>query len=162
MYVVVITLISVVLLTNMHCAMIQSLDDYIHGFKFRQTVHIEPLYMYSQKHIRLCKTVKIIQLILNRMHLAIEFEPYAPRFTLYPRRGCRETSERSLSEVSPRCPHFTIVGKPMTGDKPIAVCSQSLSYVSTISPLVAFYAIHGRKVELLLYSSVPDTTRLRV
>jgi hypothetical protein len=45
-----------------------------------------------------------------------------------------------------------------TGGKPIAVWSQSISGVSAINPLVAFYDIHGRKREVLFYS-VPDTTR---
>jgi hypothetical protein len=30
----------------------------------------------------------------------------------------------------------------VTGGKPIAVCSQSISGVSAVNPLVAFYAIH--------------------
>jgi hypothetical protein len=33
----------------------------------------------------------------------------------------------------------------VTGSKPIAIWSQSLSGVSAINPLVAFYDIHGRK-----------------
>jgi hypothetical protein len=33
-----------------------------------------------------------------------------------------------------------------TGDKPIAVWSQSISGVSVVNPVVAFYDIHGRKV----------------
>jgi hypothetical protein len=46
-----------------------------------------------------------------------------------------------------------------TGGKPIAVRFQSISGVSAINPLVAFDNIHGRKREVLIYSSVPDTTR---
>jgi hypothetical protein len=42
------------------------------------------------------------------------------------------------------------------GGKPIAVRSQSISGVSAINLLVAFYDIHGRKREVLLFYSVPD------
>jgi hypothetical protein len=49
----------------------------------------------------------------------------------------------------------------VTGGKPIAVLLQSISGVSAINPLVAFYDIHGRKGEVLFLSSVPDTTRVR-
>jgi hypothetical protein len=37
--------------------------------------------------------------------------------------------------------------------------SQSVSGVSAINPLVAFYDIHGRKRGVLFFYSVPDTTR---
>jgi hypothetical protein len=47
----------------------------------------------------------------------------------------------------------------VTGGKPIAVLLQSISGVSVINPLVAFYDIHGRKREVLLFYFVPDTTR---
>jgi hypothetical protein len=43
----------------------------------------------------------------------------------------------------------------MTGGKPIAVWSQSISGVSAINPLVAFYDIHGGKRELLLFYFCP-------
>jgi hypothetical protein len=46
-----------------------------------------------------------------------------------------------------------------TGDRPIIVWSQFVSVVSTANPLVAFYDIHGRKGEVLLFCSIPDTTR---
>jgi hypothetical protein len=39
----------------------------------------------------------------------------------------------------------------VTSGKPIAVWSQSISDVSAINPLVAFYGIHGRKREVLLF-----------
>jgi hypothetical protein len=42
----------------------------------------------------------------------------------------------------------------VTGGKPIAVLFQSISDVSAINPLVAFYDIHGGKRDF-----VPDTTR---
>jgi hypothetical protein len=47
----------------------------------------------------------------------------------------------------------------VTGGKPIAVLLQSISGVSAINPLVAFYDIHGGKREMLFFCFVPDTTR---
>jgi hypothetical protein len=47
----------------------------------------------------------------------------------------------------------------VTGGKPIAVWSQSLSGVSAINPLIAFYDIHARKREVLFVYFVPDPTR---
>jgi hypothetical protein len=47
----------------------------------------------------------------------------------------------------------------VTGGKPIAVLFQSISGVSTINPLVAFYEIHGVKRQVLFFYFVPDTTR---
>jgi hypothetical protein len=47
----------------------------------------------------------------------------------------------------------------VTGGKPFAVLLQSISGVSAINPLVAFYDIHGGKREVLFFSFVPDTTR---
>jgi hypothetical protein len=47
----------------------------------------------------------------------------------------------------------------VTGGKPIAVQSQSISGVNAINPLVAFYNIHGGKREVLFLYFVPDTTR---
>jgi hypothetical protein len=47
----------------------------------------------------------------------------------------------------------------VTGGKPIAVLLQSISGVSAIIPLVAFYDIHGEKREVLFFYFVPDTTR---
>jgi hypothetical protein len=47
----------------------------------------------------------------------------------------------------------------MTGGKPIAVLLQSISDVSAINPLVAFYDIHGGKREVLFFYFVPDSTR---
>jgi hypothetical protein len=46
-----------------------------------------------------------------------------------------------------------------TGGKPIAVLLQSISGISAINPLVAFYGIHGGKTEVLFFYFVPDTTR---
>jgi hypothetical protein len=47
----------------------------------------------------------------------------------------------------------------VTGGKPIAVLLQSISSVSAINPLVAFYNIHGGKREVLFFYFFPDTTR---
>jgi hypothetical protein len=47
----------------------------------------------------------------------------------------------------------------VTGGKPITVLSQSISGVSAINPLVAFYDIHGEKREVLFVYFVPDSTR---
>jgi hypothetical protein len=47
----------------------------------------------------------------------------------------------------------------VTGGKPIAVLLQSISDVSAINSLVAFYDNHGGKRELLFFYFVPDTTR---
>jgi hypothetical protein len=47
--------------------------------------------------------------------------------------------------------------------KPIAVLLQSISGVSAIYPLVAFYDVHGEKREVLFFYFVPDTyNRLRI
>jgi hypothetical protein len=47
----------------------------------------------------------------------------------------------------------------LTGGKPIAVLLQSISGVSAINPLVAFYDIQGGKREVLFFYFVPDTAR---
>jgi hypothetical protein len=47
----------------------------------------------------------------------------------------------------------------VTGGKPIAILLQSISGVSGINPLVAFYDIQGGKREVLFFYFVPDTTR---
>jgi hypothetical protein len=47
----------------------------------------------------------------------------------------------------------------VTGSKPIAVLLQSISDVSAINALGAFYDIHGGKREVLFFYFVPDTTR---
>jgi hypothetical protein len=47
----------------------------------------------------------------------------------------------------------------VTSGKPIAVLLQSISGVSAMNPLVAFYDIHGGKREVLFFYFVPDTTR---
>jgi hypothetical protein len=46
----------------------------------------------------------------------------------------------------------------VTGGKPIAVLLQSISGVSAIDPLVAFYDLHGGKTEVLFLYFVPDKT----
>jgi hypothetical protein len=45
----------------------------------------------------------------------------------------------------------------VTDGKPIAVWSQSISGISAIYPLVAFYDIHGRKREKLFFYFVPTS-----
>jgi hypothetical protein len=47
----------------------------------------------------------------------------------------------------------------VTTGKRIAARSQSISGVSAVIPLVAFYNIHGRMREVLFFYFVPDTTR---
>jgi hypothetical protein len=47
----------------------------------------------------------------------------------------------------------------VTDGKPIAVLLQSISGVSAIYRLVAFYDIHGGKREVLFFYFVPETTR---
>jgi hypothetical protein len=47
----------------------------------------------------------------------------------------------------------------VTGGKPIAILLQSISVVSAINPLVAFYDSHRGKREVLFFYFVPDTTR---
>jgi hypothetical protein len=46
----------------------------------------------------------------------------------------------------------------ITGSKPIAVSSQSISVVTAINHIVAFYAIHGRNREVQFFYFVLDTT----
>jgi hypothetical protein len=46
----------------------------------------------------------------------------------------------------------------VTCGKPIAVLLQSISGVSAIDHLVAFYDIHGKR-EVIFFYFVPDTTR---
>jgi hypothetical protein len=47
----------------------------------------------------------------------------------------------------------------VTCGKPIAVLLQSISGVSALNPLVAFYDIHPGKRGVLFFYFVPDTTR---
>jgi hypothetical protein len=47
----------------------------------------------------------------------------------------------------------------VTGGKPIAVLLQSISGVSAINPLVAFYDIDGGKREVLFFYFIPNTTQ---
>jgi hypothetical protein len=48
----------------------------------------------------------------------------------------------------------------VTRGKPIAVLLQSISGVSAINPLVAFYNIYGGKREVLFFYFVPDTPQV--
>jgi hypothetical protein len=45
----------------------------------------------------------------------------------------------------------------VTGGKPIAVLLQSISGVTAINPIIAFYDIHGGKREVLFFYFVSDT-----
>jgi hypothetical protein len=47
----------------------------------------------------------------------------------------------------------------VTGRKPIAASSQSISDMGAVGPLVAFYDIHGRKEKVLLFWCVLNITR---
>jgi hypothetical protein len=47
----------------------------------------------------------------------------------------------------------------LTGGKSIAVWSQSISVVSAVNSLAAFYDIHGRKRKVLFFYFVANTTR---
>jgi hypothetical protein len=47
----------------------------------------------------------------------------------------------------------------VTGGRHIAALLQSISGVSAMNPLVAFYDIYGRKREVPFFYFVPDTTR---
>jgi hypothetical protein len=47
----------------------------------------------------------------------------------------------------------------VTGGKAIAVRSQTISGLYAISPLVAFYDIHGKMREVLFFYFVPDIRR---
>jgi hypothetical protein len=47
----------------------------------------------------------------------------------------------------------------VTGGKPIVILLQSISGLSAINPLVAFYDIYGGKREVLFIYFVPDTTQ---
>jgi hypothetical protein len=86
------------------------------------------LYTYGQQHFTL--------------HTYIH--TYIP-LTLYPRRG-----SIGFSDIAPRptfYQNYVAVRNTadVTGGKPIAVFSQSMSGVNAINPIVALYDIHGRK-----------------
>jgi hypothetical protein len=55
--------------------------------------------------------------------------------------------------------YIIIIIHTATSGKPIAVWSQSISGISAVDPSIAFYDIHRRKREVLLFYFVPDTTR---
>jgi hypothetical protein len=80
---------------------------------------------------------------------------YIP-LTLNPRRG-----NRGISCETPKFYQNYLSMRntaDVTGGESIAVRSQSISGVSAVNPLVAFYDIHGRKREVLFFYFVPDTT----
>jgi hypothetical protein len=114
---------------------------------------------------RCCKTsvkrfIRIMRLNNWKKLKSISFyiHTYIP-LTLYPRRG-----SRGISDIAPRptfYQNYLAVRNTadVTGGKPIAVWSQSISGVNAINPIVALYDIHGRKSEVLFFYFVPDTTR---
>jgi hypothetical protein len=64
------------------------------------------------------------------------------------------------SQISLRGPRLAVRNTAdVTGGKPIAVWSQSISGVNAINPIVALYNIHGRKRQVLFFYFVPDSTR---
>jgi hypothetical protein len=68
-----------------------------------------------------------------------------------------------VSQIFPRdthvLPKFVSYEEHLRGGKPIAVLLQSISSVSAINPLVAFYDIYEGKREVLFFYFVPTTTR---
>jgi hypothetical protein len=75
---------------------------------------------------------------------------------LYPRRG-----SRGILDIIPTYYHKLAMKNTadVTGGKPIAVFLQSISGVSAINPLVAYYDIHVGKRGVLFFYFVPDTRR---
>jgi hypothetical protein len=77
--------------------------------------------------------------------------------TLYLRRG-----RRGISDIPLRHPFYlTYLARRNTANVQVISPSQSISGVSAINLLVAFYDIHERKREVLFRYFVPDTTRDR-
>jgi hypothetical protein len=87
---------------------------------------------------------------------------YIP-LTLYPRKG-QQRHLRYSSEMPTFYHNYSAMSNTadVTGGKPIAVWSQSISGVRAINPLVAFYDIFGRKSEVLFFYFVLNTTREHV
>jgi hypothetical protein len=75
------------------------------------------------------------------------------------RRGSKDL--RYSSEISTLYQNSLVMRNTadVTGGKPIAVWSQSISGVSAINPWAAFYDMHGRKGEVLFIYAVPDNTQ---
>jgi hypothetical protein len=115
----------------------------VRAFNVRTKKYFNNLFLFFRFHIFLLirgnelhqSESKIKRLILHT---------YIP-LTLYPRRGSRGISDILRdTHVLPNLVSYE-EHADMTGGKPIAVLSQSISGVSAINPLVAFYDIHGRK-----------------
>jgi hypothetical protein len=71
---------------------------------------------------------------------------YIP-LTLYPQRG-----SRGISDIFPDAHVLPkLLSYELAGGKPIAVLLQSISGVSALNPIVAFYDIHGGKREVLIF-----------
>jgi hypothetical protein len=96
-------------------------------------------------------------MFINVILKLIIVHTYIP-LTFYSRRGSRDTSD-----IPPRPTVYqndvAMRKADVTDGKSIAVWSQSISGVSAINPLVAFFDIHGRKREVLFFYFVPDTTQ---
>jgi hypothetical protein len=86
------------------------------------------------------------------------FVPTYVPYSLYPRRDRRHIPDPPRCLILPKDLAMRNTAD-VTSGKPIAVRLKSISGVSAINPLVAFYDICGRNREMLFYSSVPDTTR---
>jgi hypothetical protein len=76
---------------------------------------------------------------------------YIP-LTLYPRRGSRDVSDIIFSETPTFYQNYLAMKNTaeLTG-KPIAVCSQSISGVNDVGPLVAFYDIPEKRRGAILF-----------
>jgi hypothetical protein len=83
--------------------------------------------------------------------------PLSPRFIP---KGVAEASQISLRDAH-IIPNYSAIRNTadVTGGKPIAIWPQSISGVSAINALVAFYNIHGRKREVLFFYFIPDFPR---
>jgi hypothetical protein len=97
---------------------------------------------------------------IGETEIALYFQKYVFIHTYHSRfipEGVAEVSEIFLRDTHnlPKLVSY----EDVTGGKPIAVSLQSISGVSAINPLVAFYDIHGGKREVLFFYFVPDTTR---
>jgi hypothetical protein len=91
---------------------------------------------------------------------SLKLHTYIP-LTLYSRKGCRCITVSHSSETPTFYHNYLGMSNTadVTGGKPIAVWSQSISSVNAINHLMALYDIQGRKREVLFFYFVLDTTR---
>jgi hypothetical protein len=123
-------------------------------------------YWISNLKARLKLYAKIIKFNITRGNSTVlsNYHTYTYHSRFIPG-GVAEASQTILRNVDVLSKLLLLLLLPMsntadvTGGKPIAVWSQSISGVNAINPLVAFYDIHGRKREVLFIYFVPDTTR---